>query len=239
MNYSIIETPVITTNTYNVDNTFYLVVPKMISTREIEIIIEYSAGLKMPDLSNTDKITIIRPLSKEFLGRLNELSIRKQLKALIQQDLAVTKKILAEKGIACNDKVSIKSFSIDFISWYRKEETMFQTAADIESSQAKPEQEYKETSDELVAARIRREELIALRDQAKLAQLAIPNQFTEDNQGVQSGKRLVKSNGQSLLPKDENGHIIIGDGFINILLLSFVTAFVTIGTVVAMLYILN
>lgn len=242
--YKLLNTPVITTKTYIVDNSFYLVVPKMVSIKDIEVMIAENVNEQMQALSNTDKITIIRPLSKEFLDKLSDVRIRYQLKAHIQKDLQATRLVLNQEGIKYGDNVSIKSFDEGFAKWYQDEEQAHKTQAQIWASGAKPEEVFRNTSEELVAVKEKKQQLVELREQAIQAVLNLNTNPTDSSKsesaskGEEKGKSLVLSNGKSLEP-DKNGQIVFNDGFINILLLSFVTAFVTIGTVVAMLYILR
>lgn len=227
MEYKLLRKTV-TNSIYNVDNAFYLIVPKMIVDRNIEVVIEEEVNSKFNEIFNSSMITIVRPFAKGYFDNIDDLVVRQKLRVLINNDIDLARQALDQEGIKYNDVSSLKTPFEEFKEWYLGETDKQKKLNMIDTNIAKPSELYKETSDELVEIEKRKEELLSLKQEL----IENKDSIDQSSKGSEKGHQKLLANGKSTLKSFD-------DGFINIILLSLVTLVVTVGTMLAMIYIMR
>lgn len=230
MEYKLIRKTV-TSSIYNVDNAFYLIVPKLIIDRNIEVVIEENVNLRIDEISNSSNITIARPFASDYFNNINDLVAKYKLKSLINTDVSLARQVLQKENIEYNNDVSLNTPYSDFKTWYQSDLDRQSVFNKIDVNAANPISSYKETNDDLIEIQKRKEELLSLKQELYSNKDVIEGEIKEDS-GKGNGKQKIISNGKSTLKSFD-------DGFINIIFLCIVTLFVTVGTMLAMLYIMG
>lgn len=214
----------VTTDIYNVNNIFYLIVPKIIIDKNIKVIIDSNINSRINEISNTSSITIARPFALDYFNDIGDISSKQRLKAIINQDLSEAKEALTRENIEFSEEVTLSTPFEEFKEWYLGNTASQKKIEEISINQANPEESYKKEDDNINATLRLKKDLLALREELI--------EKSEVEAGSEKGHRKVLSNGKSTLKSFD-------DGFVNIIFLSLVTIIVTVGTMMAMIYVMR
>lgn len=207
--------------TYIINNSFYLIVPKLRVNPDLEVVIEEDINSKLDNFTGTSNIVIARVYEENFLKQMHDEFVEMlKLKSLINHDLSLARQILDKNKIAYGQHVILNTPFEAYKKWYEDNINNEETFDKIKNNIALPDNAYKNSTDTISARQKRIEELNEIKQS-----------ISKTDKGNETGKKKKLSTGHTTY--------VFNDGFINVVFIAFVTLVVTVGTVVSMLLLLK